>query len=65
MAGYETGNRAFVLRQMAECAIRDRQDMLDGLTDEYGRNNFAGSRVIIEQTKQEIRDFKKLSKIQI
>lgn len=61
---YETGLRDEVIHHAMNCAIRDRQELLGAWMPDYGTVEECDkeTRVILEEIKAEIRDFKKLAK---
>lgn len=56
---YRTGDRDAVIRYMAECAIRDRQAMIDSLTPSFGIPNPINSSEMI-RCRDAIEDFKQI-----
>lgn len=63
MTAFKTGTRASVLRYMAECAIRDRQAMVDACTPSSYYTPSADTLAYIEECRNHIADFKRLAGI--
>lgn len=63
MKKYQTGSRESVLRYMAECAIRDRQGMIDACTPSSYYTPSAETLAYIEECRNNIADFKRIAGI--
>ena len=61
MTRFKTGTRAQVLRHMAECAIRDRQAMIDAHTFPEWQPKSESSEAVIADCRATIADFKRLA----
>lgn len=58
---YNSGNRDAALRRMAECAIRDREAMIDAMTPRFGELSKEDAAYVAE-CKAEIEDFRRIAK---
>ena len=62
MKRYHCGNKQTAMRRMAECAIRDRQAMIDALTQPEWNKRLEDT-AEIESCKREIYDFRRLLRV--
>lgn len=61
MPRYQTGARADVLRYMAECAIRDREALIDAYTPPSWQPVSKGAQRVINDCRAAIADFRLLA----
>lgn len=58
---YNSGSRDLAIRRMAECAIRDREAMIDAITPRFGAVSKENADYI-EECRGEIADFKRIAR---